>query len=69
MSDTNGAVLPQKMVRDLKYQGYTYIYVAKSKGADQLHSYPTAIFCAFVHAYAKSRFIYEAAQFQETNNA
>ena len=39
-----------------------------SKGADQLHSYCTAqLICAFVFAFAKSRFSHDAAHFKDLN--
>ena len=67
-SDTNPnqTVQPQKMVRGLKFQiheveGLCYL-CSKNKGADQLCCYRKLI-CAFVFAYAKSRFSHDAANF------
>ena len=41
-SDTNQVVQPQKMARGFSKQRDWTIYVAKNKGADQLHGYRTA---------------------------
>ena len=58
-SDTNQAVLSQKMARGLKFciiyevEGL-YCLCSENKGADQL--------CVFVFAYAKIRFSHDAAR-------
>ena len=68
-SDTNQAVQPLKMVRNLKFwnlkiEGLYYL-CSENKGADQLRSYCTAdqqlCFCI----YAKSRFSHDMAQFEK----
>ena len=61
-SDSNQAVQPQKMARGLKFsikkeEGLYYLF-SENKGADQLRGY---LICAFVFAYAKSRFSHDAA--------
>ena len=58
-SDTNRAVQPQKVVRDLKFRKKVegvYYLCTENKGAAQL-------ICAFVFAYAKSRISNDAAHF------
>ena len=62
-SNTHRAVQPQKMARGLtceiqKVEGCT-IYVAKTKA---LIIAPVQLICAFVFAYAKSRFSHDVAQ-------
>ena len=69
-SDTNQAVQPQKMARDLKFltmeiEGLHYLY-SENKGADQLHSYCLQLICTFVFTYAQSRFSYDAAHIKES---
>ena len=64
MSDTNWAVQPQKMVRDLKFrikekEGLYYLF-SENKGPDQLCSYPTADLRLCFHI-CKSRFSHDAA--------
>ena len=61
-SDTNRALLPQKMARDLKFRILVveemYYLCSENKGA----CYRTAqLVCAFVFAFAKSRFSHDAA--------
>ena len=58
MSDTNGAVQPQKMVRDLGstcLERDCTIYVAKTKALINCAVNPHLI-CAFIFGYAKSKF-------------
>ena len=59
---TNQAVQPKKMASGLKFvtnedEGF-YNLCSENKGADPLQP-----ICAFVFAYAKSRFSHDAAQF------
>ena len=58
-SDTNGAVQPQKIVRDLKYRieeiYRLYFLCNENKG--------TVDNCAFVFVYGKSRFSHDTAHF------
>ena len=61
-SDTNPAVQPQKMARGLKFWKWRdcTIYVVKTKA--QISCAVTAqLICAFVFAYAKSRFSHDVA--------
>ena len=58
-SDTNQAVQPQKMARGFKFwikevEGL-YCLCSENKDADQLRD-TVQLICAFVFAYAKSRF-------------
>ena len=66
-SDTNQAVQPQKIARDLKFQTWEveglYYLCSENKGADQLRFKCAALLiCAFVFAYVKIRFSQHAAQ-------
>ena len=60
-SDTNRAVQPQKMARDLKFWIYVveevYYPCSENKGADQLRGYRLSV----VFAYAKFWFSHDAA--------
>ena len=66
-SDTNQAVQPHKMARGSKFQIQKveglYNLSSENKGADQLRSVTAQLICAFVFAYAKSRFSHDAAHF------
>ena len=68
MSDTNQAVQPQKMVRDLifKKERSCTTYVAKMKRLMSCVITAQLIF-AFAFAYAKHRFSYDAAHFRALN--
>ena len=69
-SDTNRAVLPQKIARGLKFrikvvEGLFYT-CSENKGADQLCGAVTVtakLICVFVFAFAKIRFSHDEAHF------
>ena len=71
MSDTNQAVQPQKMARDLKFlikelEGLYYL-CSKNKGTDKLRCAVTAqLICAFVSTCAKSMFSHDKAHYFTT---
>ena len=60
-SDTNWAVQQQKEIWNQgSIQKGLYYLCSENKGADQLRGY--RLICAFVFAYAKSRFAHDAIQ-------
>ena len=72
-ADVNRAVQPWKIGRRLKFQikeveGLYYLYRenkdSKPKTPISTHAYPQ-LTCAFVFAYAKSRFSHDAAQIKQ----
>ena len=67
-SNTNRAVQPQKMVRDLKFRileekGLYYLF-SENKGAESLIicEVTMQLICTFVFAYGKSKLSHDAAQ-------
>ena len=66
LGPTNQAVQPQKMTKGLKFQVKEVedMYVAKSKALISL-GLTMQLICAFVSAYAKSRFSHDAAHLIE----
>ena len=63
--DTNQTVQPQKMATAQKLRIYEeeglYYLCCENKGADQLRSSSAQLICAFIFAYAKSRFSHDSA--------
>ena len=64
-SDTNQAILSQKIARDWKFWNKKveklYYLCRENKGTDQISFAVTALICAFVFAYADCWFFHEAA--------